>query len=172
MTCQQELRQQGKPYPRTCAECGLGPCKKLTPAAPSTARTDLDNLVADIEAGLEGVTPGPWRKGNLMLFHVFTDKGADNYVCEAYAPKDATHIARLDPATIRALLAERATLKAENARLRNTALPVSGITDQNRRMGLAEYMDAVRRRDATIAAVREENVELKCEIERLKHRGE
>ncbi|SER54598.1 MULTISPECIES: hypothetical protein [Pseudomonas] len=25
--CQQELRAQGKPYPRTCAVCGLGPCK-------------------------------------------------------------------------------------------------------------------------------------------------
>lgn len=27
-TCQQELIQQGKSYPRTCQECGLGPCKK------------------------------------------------------------------------------------------------------------------------------------------------
>lgn len=27
MTCQQELRRQGKPYPRTCQDCGLGPCK-------------------------------------------------------------------------------------------------------------------------------------------------
>lgn len=27
MTCQQELRKQKKPYPRTCADCGLGPCK-------------------------------------------------------------------------------------------------------------------------------------------------
>jgi len=25
--CQQELRAQGKPYPRTCTVCGLGPCK-------------------------------------------------------------------------------------------------------------------------------------------------
>lgn len=27
MTCQQELRRKGLPYPRTCQECGLGPCK-------------------------------------------------------------------------------------------------------------------------------------------------
>lgn len=25
--CQQALRLQGKPYPRTCEVCGLGPCK-------------------------------------------------------------------------------------------------------------------------------------------------
>lgn len=25
-TCQQELMRQGKPYPRTCAVCFLGPC--------------------------------------------------------------------------------------------------------------------------------------------------
>ena len=27
MTCQQKLRYQGKPYPRTCAACGSGPCQ-------------------------------------------------------------------------------------------------------------------------------------------------
>lgn len=26
MTCQQVLRAEGKAYPRTCADCGLGPC--------------------------------------------------------------------------------------------------------------------------------------------------
>lgn len=31
--CQQELRAQGKAYPRTCQECGLGPCKRETPSA-------------------------------------------------------------------------------------------------------------------------------------------
>ena len=28
MTCNQILQAQRKPYPRTCAECGLGPCKQ------------------------------------------------------------------------------------------------------------------------------------------------
>ena len=27
-TCSVELRLAGKGYPKTCAECGLGPCKK------------------------------------------------------------------------------------------------------------------------------------------------
>lgn len=29
--CSQALRDQGKSYPRTCAICGLGPCRKLQP---------------------------------------------------------------------------------------------------------------------------------------------
>ena len=28
MSCNNELRGAGKPYPRTCVDCGLGPCKK------------------------------------------------------------------------------------------------------------------------------------------------
>lgn len=29
--CSQSLRAQGKPYPRTCAVCGLGPCRFMQP---------------------------------------------------------------------------------------------------------------------------------------------
>lgn len=29
MACQHQLREQGHAYPRTCADCGLGPCHKL-----------------------------------------------------------------------------------------------------------------------------------------------
>ena len=29
-SCSQHLAQQGKAYPRTCLECGLGPCKYQT----------------------------------------------------------------------------------------------------------------------------------------------
>ena len=29
-TCSELLRLAGKPYPRTCSECGLGPCKHRT----------------------------------------------------------------------------------------------------------------------------------------------
>ncbi len=33
MSCQQNLMALGKPYPRTCQDCGLwGPCKNSTPA--------------------------------------------------------------------------------------------------------------------------------------------
>ena len=27
MTCQIEEREAGRPYPRTCQDCGFGPCK-------------------------------------------------------------------------------------------------------------------------------------------------
>lgn len=29
--CTKALRAEGKPYPRTCQECGLGPCKNNLP---------------------------------------------------------------------------------------------------------------------------------------------
>ena len=29
--CTEKLRKKGLPYPRTCAECGLGPCKAGEP---------------------------------------------------------------------------------------------------------------------------------------------
>lgn len=29
MACNNELRENNKPYPRTCADCKLGPCHKL-----------------------------------------------------------------------------------------------------------------------------------------------
>lgn len=28
MTCSHQLRAQNRPYPRTCTDCGLGPCKE------------------------------------------------------------------------------------------------------------------------------------------------
>lgn len=31
--CTKDLLAANKPYPRTCAECGLGPCKRYAPAA-------------------------------------------------------------------------------------------------------------------------------------------
>lgn len=34
MACNKDLQNQGVAYPRTCAECGKGPCKKSRP--PST----------------------------------------------------------------------------------------------------------------------------------------
>ena len=36
MACNQDLRDMGLPYPRTCSDCGFGPCKKYPrPAAPA-----------------------------------------------------------------------------------------------------------------------------------------
>ena len=52
--CQQDLRKAGKPYPRTCAVCGLGQCQKY-PKEPSTPTVtipcaDLAALKAEHEA--------------------------------------------------------------------------------------------------------------------------
>jgi len=47
MTCQKDLMALGKPYPRTCQDCGLGPCKNIvaTPVALQLAK-DLDRVGA------------------------------------------------------------------------------------------------------------------------------
>lgn len=52
MTCQQQLRAEGKPYPRTCADCGLGPCYAPTIlAAPHhCAPADIDALLRWLDA--------------------------------------------------------------------------------------------------------------------------
>ena len=43
--CNYELRRQGRVYPRTCAECGLGPCKyQNKPPIPETAPTDTERV--------------------------------------------------------------------------------------------------------------------------------
>ena len=45
--CAYELRCQGRAYPRTCAECGLGPCKyQNKPPIPETAPTDAERKLA------------------------------------------------------------------------------------------------------------------------------
>lgn len=42
-TCTETLKAQGKPYPRTCQKCGLGPCvgHPLLSPAPSTTEPVL-----------------------------------------------------------------------------------------------------------------------------------
>lgn len=57
-TCSETLRQQGKPYPRTCRKCGLGPCvgKPVTtpPASQEQAKwTDADSDAARLALELE-----------------------------------------------------------------------------------------------------------------------
>lgn len=32
MACNKDLQKDGKAYPRTCEDCGLGPCKRGQPA--------------------------------------------------------------------------------------------------------------------------------------------
>lgn len=57
MTCTNVLRRLNKPYPRTCADCGLGPCQhvefkgcNIVPLG--NKRHDLQALVDDIKAAV------------------------------------------------------------------------------------------------------------------------
>ena len=53
MACSEELRRQGQPCPRTCEDCGLGPCKNypkegafaLHPKADPSRSVDLETKI-------------------------------------------------------------------------------------------------------------------------------
>lgn len=49
MTCNKDLQTEGKTYPRTCSDCGLGPCNKYPPNTYATVWV----LMPDY--GLEGL---------------------------------------------------------------------------------------------------------------------
>lgn len=77
MTCALELRQQGQSYPRTCADCGLGPCKKVSAAAMAQDARDAPDSELDAARGVL------WRKGDARVlewvkttFPAFADKQA------------------------------------------------------------------------------------------------
>lgn len=56
MTCNEILRREGKPYPRTCADCGLGPCKQ-----------DISLIIRQRDA---------WRAACRLLYEILgTDSG-------------------------------------------------------------------------------------------------
>lgn len=81
--CSQWLAIQGKPYPRTCRTCGLGPCKRITnktemaPAAPEggpitmqTGAFTPEELIEvernpEAERLLFGAAPEHWTVGRL-----------------------------------------------------------------------------------------------------------
>jgi len=107
-------------------------------AIEAAARAHDNALTRDhinaILAGCEGVTPGPWRKGNVIV----GTKGPSGFVRHLFencwpktsqGEKDLSHIARLDPDTIRDLCrlaligldAETRVASAETA-VRNAAL--------------------------------------------------
>jgi hypothetical protein len=51
MTCSQELRQQGKPYPRTCSICRLGPCtQKVNEPLPPQEPITTDAIITREDA--------------------------------------------------------------------------------------------------------------------------
>lgn len=93
--------------------------------------TDLTSKAAEIRAGLEGVTPGPWvvtgdevdapnyqwLDGITIGSHSTGTRVADSALLAYNNISIARHIARLDPATVLAFLDERAEHLATIARL-------------------------------------------------------
>jgi len=64
MTCNEVLRREGKRYPRTCAECRLGPCTyklevKIKPLVWGDGRAAGCNYKAMTSIGSFQVTRGP-----------------------------------------------------------------------------------------------------------------
>jgi len=111
---------------------------KIAVVEPSPAAPNADALAAEMLAGLEGVTPGEWairaRDRNEHEWEVYPLRDGPpkigQWVEIALCPdqwdeenpdeakNNATHIAACSPANIRALLSERAAMKAEIERLR------------------------------------------------------
>lgn len=74
-----------------------------------TDQTDIHKTIAEIKEGLVGVTPGPWSFysepeegmfGDVCVFDVATG----NFYSLTENPKNAAHIARCDPDTMRAVI--------------------------------------------------------------------
>ena len=81
-----------------------------------------DERLAEMLAGLEGVTPGPWTPtdgGSVLTKAVWSDDGEGPYgqvlIYDegTVSPTDAAHIARCDPGTIRAILTELQSRRSE-----------------------------------------------------------
>lgn len=81
--------------------------------------TITDERMAEIKAGLVGVSEGPWfRSAHLDGCSVLAGPINDRVsVCEAWDMTHAAHIARMDPATVAAL-----TARMEKAEARVKAL--------------------------------------------------
>lgn len=91
-----------------------------------------DDLIAELEAAAKAATPGPWvtdgeyinEHGNLLYCHVgvpgdgrLADTSSNCMVPDQECRSNAWFIATANPATILALLAERAELKRDADRL-------------------------------------------------------
>jgi hypothetical protein len=63
--CTYDLRAANKPYPRTCAECGLGPCKRYSPTAASGLPAFPPGAVVPVAKGDVVVFPAPDAPGAL-----------------------------------------------------------------------------------------------------------
>lgn len=63
--CNEALRREGKPYPRTCAICGLGKCN-LVPA-PAFDERPFTNAEKDRISSISGVVAAFWDEANGAL---------------------------------------------------------------------------------------------------------
>jgi hypothetical protein len=74
-TCSETLRSQGKPYPRTCKKCGLGPCI----GKPVTQREWVGLTGEEIDQGLLRSdyalqTAHAWRAGVVFAMTQLKEK--------------------------------------------------------------------------------------------------
>jgi hypothetical protein len=88
---------------------------------------DIDKLIAEMRAGLKGVTPAPWITGASRRSQVLRVQTTPLLIAETIDAPDAAHIARCSPANIAALLDEIERLRADNARLREALAPFVAV---------------------------------------------
>lgn len=94
----------------------------MTPIEQPGEKQLSDERLAEMLAGLEGVTPGPWYEGDKWVFVAprsgRSSDALENVLRNEEAQANAAHIARCDPDTIRSLITALQALRAST--------PVSG----------------------------------------------
>lgn len=85
----------------------------MTPSTVATSELLPDEKLGEILAGLDGVTPGPWKFEGSIYEHMGAgirsipdDRGFAQLWKSSNVALDAKHIARLDPDTVHALVTE------------------------------------------------------------------
>lgn len=82
--CSQELQAEGRPYPRTCAVCGLGPCKG--PSLPSDPIHDLADAILRLQHVFRRqriepaiITLSSWEDGQRLAQIALRSQSMNNY---------------------------------------------------------------------------------------------
>lgn len=146
---------------------------------------ELDQKWEEIEAGLDSVTPGPWRLRPHAVDLLHPTQPLDRWkisvqrsVLGSFDRLDAEHIARLDPDTVRAMIEERKAMLARIAEL-EARLEIDhywkiGDNDDNdlERVEVQPsdrdaMTDGIAARDETILLLEDRITELEAEVEEL-----
>lgn len=106
--CSEELRLQGKAYPRTCMVCGLGPCRrgnKFTPEIGAKVRPLMAELDKGVDFNIGDVVKLKSFGAKMTINSVVKDPAGkvlqvrcqwhDKYgrpYCEVYSPKQLEHV--------------------------------------------------------------------------------